>query len=59
MSAPGPGRDSKLVRRENPWRALRAFVKIAIAAGKGKIVDVIATAVNFGNDMFDMERVQR
>jgi hypothetical protein len=34
-------------------------VKVAIDTGKGKIVDVIATAVNPGNDVFDMERGQR
>ena len=34
-------------------------MKIAIDAGKGEIVDVIATAVNFGNDVLDMERGQR
>jgi len=34
-------------------------VKIAINAGKGKVVDVIATAVNLGNDVLHMERGQR
>jgi hypothetical protein len=34
-------------------------MKIAIDAGKGKVVDVIATAVNLGNDVFDMKRGQR
>jgi hypothetical protein len=33
-------------------------VKIAIDTSKGKIVDVVAPAVNFRNDMFDMERGQ-
>jgi len=31
-------------------------VEIAIDARKGEIVDVIAAAVNFGNDVLDMER---
>jgi hypothetical protein len=34
-------------------------VKIAINAGQGKVVDVIATAVNLGDDVFNMERSQR
>lgn len=38
---------------------VRSFVKIAINEGKGKVVDVIATAVNLGNDVLDMERSQR
>ena len=38
---------------------IRSFVKIAINASQGKVVDVIATAVNLGNDVFDMERSQR
>jgi len=34
-------------------------VKIAIDAGKGEIVSVIAAAVNFRNDVLDVERGQR
>ena len=34
-------------------------MKIAIDAGKGEIVNVIATAVNPRNDVFDMERGER
>lgn len=34
-------------------------MKIAIDAGKGEIVEVIVTAVNFGNDVLDMERGER
>ena len=34
-------------------------MKIAIDAGKGEIVDVIAAAVNFGNDVLNMERGER
>jgi hypothetical protein len=34
-------------------------VKVAIDTGKGKIVEVIAAAVNLGNDVFDVERGQR
>ena len=36
-----------------------SFVKIAIDTGKGKVVDVIAAAVNLGNDVFYVERGQR
>ena len=31
-------------------------MEIAIDAGKSEIVEVIAAAVNFGNDVLDMER---
>ena len=34
-------------------------MEIAIDARKGEIVDVIAAAVNFGNDVFDVEHRQR
>ena len=34
-------------------------MKIAIDAGQGEIVEVIAAAVNFGNDVLDMEGSQR
>ena len=34
-------------------------MKIAIDAGQGEIVDVIATAVSFGNDVLDMKRRKR
>ena len=34
-------------------------MKIAIDAGKGKIVEVIAAAVNLWNDVFDVERGER
>ncbi|HKZ00830.1 MAG TPA: hypothetical protein VJ180_01235 [Pyrinomonadaceae bacterium] len=44
--------------RDDPGQ-IRSFVKIAIDAGKGKIVDLIATAVNFGNDVLDAERSER
>lgn len=37
----------------------RSFVKLAIDAGKGEIVDVIVTAVNFGSDVRDVERGER
>jgi hypothetical protein len=34
-------------------------VKIAINAGKSKILEIIAAAVNFGNDVLNMERRKR
>ena len=34
-------------------------MKIAIDAGKGEIVDVITAAVNFRNDVLDMQRRER
>src|SRR5438132_551884 len=34
-------------------------MKIAIDAGKGEIVEVIAATVNFGNDVLDVERGER
>jgi hypothetical protein len=36
-----------------------SFVKIAIDAGKGEILDIITTAVNFRNDVLDVERGER
>ena len=38
---------------------IRSFVKIAIDAGKGEIVEVIAAAVDFRNDVLDMKRGER
>jgi len=34
-------------------------VKIAIDTGKGEIFDIIAAAVNFRNDVFNVERGER
>ena len=34
-------------------------MKIAIDAGMGEIVDVVAAAVSFGNDVLDMEHRKR
>ena len=34
-------------------------MEIAIDAGEGEIVEVIAAAVNFGNDVLDVERGER
>jgi hypothetical protein len=33
-----------------------SFVKVAIDTGKGKIFDIITAAVNFRNDVFNVER---
>ena len=36
-----------------------SLVKIAIDTGKGEIFDIVTTAVNFRNDMFNVERGER
>ena len=41
-----------------PDRGSATNVKIAINAGKGKVFDVIATAVNLANNVFEVERGQ-
>ena len=33
-----------------------SFVQIAIDAGKGEIFDIITAAMNFRNDVFNVER---
>jgi hypothetical protein len=37
-------------------RQVRTFVQIAIDAGKSKVVNVIGSAVNLWNDVFDVKR---
>jgi hypothetical protein len=36
-----------------------SFVKIAIDAGKGEIVDIVTTAVNFRNDVLNVQHGKR
>jgi hypothetical protein len=36
-----------------------SFVKIAIDTGKGEIFDIVTAAVNFRNDVFNVERGER
>jgi len=36
-----------------------SFVKIAIDTGKGEIFDIVTAAVNFRNDVFNVQRGER
>jgi hypothetical protein len=36
-----------------------SFVKIAIDTGKGEIVDIVTTTVNFRNDVLNVQRGKR
>jgi hypothetical protein len=50
---------SHFVRLRIDSRQVRAFVQIAIDAGKGKVVEFIGSAVNLRNDVFDVKSGQR
>jgi len=40
-------------------REIWTLVQIAVNTGEGQILEVIRSAVNFGDDMFDMQGGQR
>ena len=56
MVAPGVEEGNKLAAEGIHTRKVRSFAKITAVAGQREIIGVIAPAVLFGDDMFDVMR---